>query len=309
MVRCRALWLLALICAEPLCAADERVYTEGQYSSDSDDQRQKILVAGYQRSFPSVHHESLTVALGHRELTAPIGRESFEFGRMKGGLDLWPGASLTAQLDQMFGRGWSPTLGSAAVHWKPADPWYFETSVERDLVDTVVAVRNRVVFDTAAVSADWSPVKELTLVAGVSRGTFSDDNNRSGRTLRLIYSPARLPWFNAQLRTKRSDSAGTGIGYFNPRRLEEYEFLLSAAGAPFGEHWNLSLQAGAGSQHVDRNAHSRIYTIDGRARGWFTQRYGLESRVACNNTGGLSAAPAEQGYRYCLGSLSLIVAW
>ena len=307
MVR-RAGAAILLLWAGAAGAADSRVFGEAQYSSDSDDQVQRIFASGYRRALPSVQ-ASWAAAVGRRELSAPAGRENFAFARLDGKIELGSGASLVTQARYLSGGAWSPTLGSAAVNWKPADRWYVEASVERDLVDTVVAIRNRVRFDTAAVSADWTLVPSLTLVAGASRSAFSDGNDRRARTLRLILSPAALPWFNAQLRARRADSDATGIGYFNPRRLEEYEFLVRVAGAPFGDRWNVSLRVGAGNQRVDRGSRSAIYSVDARARGWFTDDYGMEARAACTNTGGLSAAPADEGYRNCLASVSLIAAW
>jgi hypothetical protein len=289
-------------------AADMRAFTEAQYSSDSDDQVQRSFAVGFRQALPSVE-ASWAAAIGHRELSAPAGRENFEFARVDGKVDFWQGASLVTQVSQLHGGGWSPTLGTAAVHWKPDPRWYVEASGERDLVDTVVAIRNRVLIDTAALSVDWTPVPYLTIVAGASKSDFSDDNERRSRTLRIVYSPTQLPWLNAQVRLKRADSDAIGIGYFNPKRLEEYEFLLRVAGAPFGDRWNLSLQAGTGQQRIDGGSRSSIYSVDARARGWFTDHYGLEGRAACTNTGSLSASPADAGYRYCFVGATFLVAW
>jgi hypothetical protein len=307
MVR-RSLAAALLLATGTSWASDMRVFAEGLYSSDSDDQVQRIYATGLRQALPSVA-ASWAAAIGHRELSAPEGRENFEFVRLDGKIDLWKGASLVTQASQLNGGGWSPALGSAALHWKPAERWYVEASGERELVDTVAAIRQRVRVDTAALSADWTPVPSLTLVAGVARSDFSDGNDRRARTLRVVYSPPSLPWFNTQLRLKRADSDATGIGYFNPKRLEEYEFLVRVAGAPFGDRWNLSLLAGAGQQRVDGGARSAIYSIDARARGWFTDHYGMEARAACTNTGGFGASPADEGYRNCLVSATLIVAW
>ncbi len=301
----RAFAAIALLWAGALWAADSRVFTDAQYSSDSDDQVQRIFSAGFRQDLPSLKWET---ALGRRELSAPAGRESFDFARLGATVPLAKDAALVTRANWLHGGDWSPTLGSAAVHWKPAARWYVETSVERDLVDTVVAVRERVRFDTAALSVDWTPVPEVTLVAALSRSVFSDRNDRNARVVRVIYSPAPLPWINAQLRLKRADSEAVGIGYFNPRRLEEYEFLMRVAGAPFGDRWSLSLLAGAGRQRIDQGSRSTIYSIDARARGWFTDHYGMEARAACTNAGSLSGAAAD-GYRYCLASANLIAAW
>ena len=72
----RAFAAIALLWAGALWAADSRVFTDAQYSSDSDDQVQRIFSAGFRQDLPSLKWET---ALGRRELSAPAGRGIEDF--------------------------------------------------------------------------------------------------------------------------------------------------------------------------------------------------------------------------------------
>ncbi len=306
----RAFTLLMLSWCAPAMAENFRVFTDVKQSQDSDHQKQSNVAVGYQSSLPQLGTGAFwATRLGHRHLESPDGTTSFEYLQLDGQRPLADNAGVQADLALTHGSDWSPVLGSLSAHWLPTKDWRLEASGERDLVDTILAVRNRTSIDTGAMSVDWALTSTITAVVAASYSSFSDGNDRLTRSARLAWSPAEWQWFNLQMRAKRADSDAVGVGYFNPRRLEEYEAQARLAGSPFSDQWVLSLMAGVGQQRIDHNSPSRIYSLETKARGWFSAHYGLEGRAACSNTGSLSGTAAQSGYRFCQVGVQLITSW
>lgn len=302
--------LLMLLWCVPAAAETFRVFTEAEQSDDSDHQSQSKVALGYQATLPKLGSDAFwATRIGHRRLTSPTGGESFEYLGFEGQRPLTGNAGLRGSLDLNRGSNWSPVLGSLSANWLPAKAWRFEATAERDMVDTVLAVRDQTRFDTGSLSVDWNLTSTVTAVAAGGYSSFSDGNDRLKRSARLIWSPAQWQWFNVQLRAQRADSDAVGLGYFNPRRLEQYEAKLRFAGAPFGDQWLLSLLAGVGEQRIDSENPTGTYSLEARARGWINPHYGIESRAICTNAGNLSTADAQSGYRFCELGIELIARW
>ncbi|MBI2383937.1 MAG: hypothetical protein HYV18_07700 [Gammaproteobacteria bacterium] len=307
----RALAGILLAClAGPLAAEEYRWFAESAFAEDSDALRQRTLYAGFQRRLPLPGRPSFAaLRAGYREIESPQGRERFNALRLDLRAEPTSATSLSVRLSPLFGPGWSPALAATSLSWRPARRWYLEASTERELVDTVAAIRERNLVDTAALSADYRLFEPLTVVAAGFRQSLRDGNERTGRVGKLILSPPQADWFNLQLRTRRVDSDFRGTGYFSPRRLEEYDLLIGVAGAPLSDRWSLGLTAGGGRQRIDGDVSNAIFSAELKARGWFSDHYGLEARAGCANTGRLAAQPAEDGYRHCSANLNLIGSW
>ncbi len=310
MVIARCAFLLMLCWCATAAAETARVFTEIRLTDDSDDQSQSDVAAGYQSAqTPFGAGSYWATSVGHRRLWSADDSESLDYLRLDGRSPLSTNAGLSARLDLNHGEDWSPTLGALAVDWSPAKAWRLEASTERDLVDTVVAVRNRTRMDTQTFAVDLAIHPTVTAVAAVGYSAFNDGNDRLHRIARVIWSPSRWQWINLQLRGKRADSDASGAGYFNPRRLEEYEAQIRLAGSPFGERWVVSLMAGTGQQRINGDNPSSIYALESRVRGWFNDHYGLEGSAACSNVGSLSVAASQDDYRMCQLGIQFIASW
>lgn len=302
---------LAVLCLPATAGAyDYRVLGEAHASDDTDHQSQQWFYAGYQRALPQVAADSSGAAwLGWRHLESDDGSESFKALRLDFEAPTTERTRVKLRLNPLIGSDWSPVLGGVSAIWKPDATWYFEAFADRELVDTVRAVRDENHVDTYGLSGDYRFWGLLTLIVSAFGQSFDDGNERLGRVFRLDYASEAWAGFGAQLRAKRVDADAPGVGYFSPRRLEEAELRLRYVVPLADQRWQLALRASGGRQRIDGNGSENLYGAEIGLRGWFTDHYGLEAQAQCSNTGGLAGDAADDGYRYCAATLSFIGSW
>lgn len=305
----RFLALPALLAATAQAApAGDRLVLDNRYSEDSDGLRQQAYYAGAEKALPALGKDAATgVRAGYWQLEGQGDRVEFTGLRVDhrqalGALDIELG------VHQLFGDGWSPTLGRAELRYAAA-PVTLSAGVDRELVDTVVAARRETTLDAWHGVVDYAATPEWTLVGGALLQDFSDGNARRGGLFKLVYAPAALEGFNTQLRLRRLDGDRRGVGYFSPDRFEEGLVLLQYGHALPGGRFVLTGLAGAGEQRVDARDSNGVFQAELRLRGWFTDALGLEGRGGCSNTGELVTGPAGNGYRYCYALLTLMRPW
>lgn len=307
-MRAAVLLLIGLSGAAPAGAPD-RVRVDVHASGDSDDARQQAYAVNLLRPMPFGGAQAQWgIGAGYRHLDDPIGRESFT--RARGQLAFAPAAhtQVDARVEALDGDDWSPTIGGISLRQRLSSRWSGEVSAERELVDTVTAVRARNLVTTWAGSVDYEASTAWTIVAAANTQDLRDGNARNARLLRVVYAPPQTAW-NLQLRMRRIDSDFRGQGYFSPPRLEDALFTGNYHRPLSGDRYLLSLRAGAGAQRIDRGDDEALYLAEVRGRGWFNDHYGFEARATCSNSGGFNTGPAGDGYRYCEALLSLIAAW
>lgn len=313
MSRLPALWALcAALAAGSAAAESQRLYTEAFLSDDSDGQRERSEYLAWRRTLEAPLEAPLVsqygLRLGHRHFADDNGSEDFAAARAE--IQLQPSAPLQLQLhvDQLEGSHWSPTLGGLTAGYRPDERWYWELSAERDLVDNAASAQRQLAFNSYVLSGDYRIAPPLTVVLGALRQDVSDDNQRRGGLLRLVYDTP-LQGLSLQLRGRRVLSDFRGETYFSPRRLDEGLFSAQFSRPAFGEHWVWTALAGAGYQRVDHEDATAIYRLELRLRGWFSKHLGLESKAGCANVDGLTATSADSDYRYCSAQALLIWAW
>jgi hypothetical protein len=308
-MRTATLLLLCGWAGSVLAGAPDRVRLDLQLSEDSDRARQQAYAADLLGPLPFGGEQAQwAIGGGYRHLDDTIGRESFRRARAHASFAPTEQTRVQTRAELLDGDEWSPIIGSASLGQRFSSRWSGEVSAERELVDTVTAVRARNLVTTWAGSVDYAPTPAWTVVVGATVQDLRDANERHGRSLRLVYAPAQADW-NLQLRLRRIDSAFRGDGYFSPERLEDALFTGAYHLPVAGDRFLLTLRAGAGLQRIDRGGDEALYLAELRGRGWFTAHYGFEARAGCSNTGGFNAGPAGDGYRFCEGVLSLIAAW
>lgn len=292
----------------PVCAATvhERAVLETTFSSDSDGLHERTVDAGYIYPMPSLSPKAtLAGRAGYWLLNSPADHIEFGSLRLDHQSSFGP-VDITLQGRQLINSDWSPSLGSADFNFHATKKFSVDVFAESNIVDTVIAAQRHTRLNTGNLSADYELSSSVTVAGGILKQWFTDGNRRFGRSGRIIYSPAWLEGFNAQLRVRRLDSDFPGIGYFSPNRLEEALGLFQYGHALPGGHFVLTGIAGGGVQRINGATTSPLYKAEVRIRGWFTDHFGIEAKTGCTNTGGLQVSAATDNYRYCFGGLSLI---
>lgn len=75
--------------------------------------------------------------------------------------------------------GWSPVTGNASLRWMPVDLWRFSADLGREIVETPLAVDNRITVDSVSLGAETRLPPHWEVAAAVSYLRFSDDNSRT----------------------------------------------------------------------------------------------------------------------------------
>jgi len=317
--------LLLLGLASPLWA--DRAYLETGLTRDGDESGHERILAGYRHRGGEALRWELDLAGGTRgywedlpTLVAAPGpgggtvtrtvteRERFSVARaaLRGKTpEVW---SFDLRLEQLQGDDWDPLLGAATVSARPHRDWYFELFSERELVDTVRAIRQEVEVDTYGLSADYTLNPSLVLVGALLGQDFSDGNRRRGGIVRLIFYPEAPEWLHFQLKGRILDASRPSDTYFSPERLQEY-FLLAGIAAPFADDdWIFRLLAGPGVQIIEpfdaAREEKEAYLAELQLRGWFNDHLTLESHAGCS-----TAITSADTYAYCFANLHLGYAW
>lgn len=131
-------------------------------------------------------------------------------------------------------NGWSPVTGNASVRWMPVDLWRIAADYGREIVETPLAVDNRITVDVASLGVETRLPPYWEVAAAVSYLRFSDDNSRS----RINGSVGYVAHFKPKVvvgveGAAFEDSAPTSFatplppgtiaphGYWNPKRYAE----------------------------------------------------------------------------------------
>ena len=297
---------LLLLCLATASAADAaRVVVDNLYSDDSDNSQQWRYYLGVNQPLAE---GTAGIRVGQWKFDDAVGAEHFNALKLQydtGAARRWRSRFDITQLS----GNWSPILGEANVSYKTPGPWYVEASAQRDIIDTVTAIRSRYSANTYSASADYALTQDLTLVGALYTQSISDGNNRVGKIARVIYSFPQIEGLNVQGRIKLVDSDFRGTGYFSPRKLKEYMALTGYSRSVMGGRWSIGAQVGAGVQRADDAGNIGLFSGEVKIKGWFSEFVGMEAKASCSNTGGLSTNQNSTNYRYCLGSLSLISVW
>lgn len=216
------------------------VYGTLEYSTDSD--KLDIL--------------SSTVAAGTLIAPAVVAEGGYRFARIDGIDGSVNGNRLFATVRGAFGTpgeapaglfvpslsvgindydGWTPVTGNAALRWQPADLWRLSFDLGRELVETPLAIQNRITVDVAAVGVEYRLPPRWGFAAALSNLSFSDGNDRRRITGKVDYAlrfgnPRIVVGveggaFNdslpASFRSPPSAGTTTPKGYWNPKDYAE----------------------------------------------------------------------------------------
>ena len=146
---------------------------------------------------------------------------------------------------------WHPLSGVARLRWLPTDTLHIDGELGREIIETPVALGNRVHVDIAALGADWRWQPRSSLAATLAALRFDDGNLRTRINLRadhqLRANPKVVAGIEAMAFRSSDPSSGTrpGRGYWNPESYREARAYLA-----FGHEawpWDFTLKLGVGT--------------------------------------------------------------
>lgn len=160
---------------------------------------------------------------------------------------LWP----TLALRIMRFGDWQAVTGSARATWVPRDRWRLDADAGRELVETPLAIANRVHVDTWSLGVDHRPRPGLAWAASAAALRFDDGNLRRRMTARVEHRLRPAPRWTVGAEGQHFESSDPAVvggvgyrGYWNPRRYEEWR-LFAAFAAERGA-WDLYGRIGLG---------------------------------------------------------------
>jgi hypothetical protein len=131
-------------------------------------------------------------------------------------------------------NGWSPVTGNAALRWQPVDLWRIAADLGRELVETPLAISNRITVDVASVGLEYRQPPRWSAAAALSVLSFSDGNDRTRINGRVDYAVHFKPRvvvgvegaaFNDSLPASFAAVPPPGTttpkGYWNPKNYAE----------------------------------------------------------------------------------------
>ena len=97
---------------------------------------------------------------------------------------VWPSLTLAANRYPH----WSPVTGSARVRWVPRDGLRVDAEWSREVIETPLALSNRVTVDVAALGAEWRPDPRWSAAVSLAALRFDDGNQRHRINGRVDYA-------------------------------------------------------------------------------------------------------------------------
>ncbi len=285
----------------------DRVFVDVYGSHDSDEASLLEILGGYQREIKVMASSELSLAGGERRYHEPGASRDFSAARLQWTSPAGKDWQLRLRSYFLNGDRWSPTL-PGAFYTHQLNRWYLELSAERDVVDAISAIDNRITVDSYTASADYKISDRWTVVGAGIAQRFSDDNRKNGGVGRIIYTPERWPDFNLQLKGRILRADKDSPDYFSPETQKDIFFLVGYARPFADDNWVIKLLGGPGVQAIDP-FFSGSYSKDAflgevNLRGWMAQKFHLTTRLGCT-----TATATRDTYRYCYGSWELAYVW
>ncbi|MGE5162266.1 MAG: hypothetical protein ACM3O5_12220 [Betaproteobacteria bacterium] len=165
----------------------------------------------------------------------------------------WTTLSLQANKydDWSTNEDWQPVTGFARGRWLATDRLRIDGEFGREVVETPLAISNRVTVNVGSVGADWRWQPRSSVAATISSLDFSDDNLRTRVNLRadhrLSNRPRVVVGVEAMAFRSSDPTSDTQpyVGYWNPRDYQEVRAYAVV------EHearpWDLRMKVGVGA--------------------------------------------------------------
>jgi hypothetical protein len=252
------------------------------FISDSDHEKQYIYGLGTDIIFNRRNDDRVSVYAGQREFRNNTDEtifgekeETFNFISISGG-KRFDKLRLDGKLSYYDGEHWHPFLYSFSAAIDPVPLFHFEASAERDFVDSLQAVHDRLHIDSYSGSADLNFAAAWTLVGAYTRQEVSDGNDRDIEWLKLYYVPQSLGWLRLEAYGKHLTSEFRGVGYFSPSKLWEAMAIAQVSVPLAGDKFVLRIRGGLGDQWVENETGNIASLAELKIKGWFSDHWGFD---------------------------------
>lgn len=248
-------------------------YATLDHSEDRDGLRARAALLGF--GLPAARGATLELNLRQLQLRADGQErrgEQLELSyRVRLGSSAHPAGTawVSAALRQAHHGDWSPLSGTVRLRWLPRDLWRLDAEVGRELVETPLALNERVEVDVLSLSAEHRPDVRWTWAAAATGQHFDDGTTRLRLNLRAETALQMRPRWRVGveggvLQRQSSPSGGPADrGYWNPRRYAEaraysswvhevpgHEFQARVGWGRSREWGEAAGQASSGSPHL-----------------------------------------------------------
>lgn len=168
----------------------------------------------------------------------------------------WPQIILRTHRIDSASPAWRPFTSTVRLKWVPRDLWRVDAEHARELVETPLALANRVRAEVTSLGADWRRDERLAFAGSVARVRFDDGTTRERLAARSEWALSLRPrwtvgaeWSRMQ-RTAEGAPGSDARGYWSPRRYEEVRLVTGASWE--WRPWELQARVGlARSREID----------------------------------------------------------
>lgn len=260
---------LFLIFIPSICFGQKEIFTNSFISIDNENQVNVRSYQGYQTSLDSILKKDsvfikrktfVGIANGVRYYQTNIGEPTYFFNEAK----IYIKSNFYKKINLQF----SPSLivsknfttflydfNTTLNHKK----WYFEISSERDLVGAR-ALSVNLVSNYYGASIDYSPIKQLTIVAGYQYNTIDDGNKRPFYQSRIVWTLKNEKVF-FDFRTRDMRGGQWSEYYFSPEKISQKQVGFGINQSYLKDKGVLKLYIGSGLQTIDDQT-MYLLTID-----------------------------------------------
>ncbi len=306
MTYCRILVaIIAFIGILPVCLHADTIKLQNFISDDNNDVRQKKHILGYIKSVPG-SFDKLDIGIhgGLWSFDESNSDKNFSIIGISGDFNFGPMGMLSSEIMSYNNNAWSTETFNLSYRQPNLKPYYMEASLERSIVDSLLAINNKIMVDTYTLSADAPVANEFTLVGAAIYQSFTDNNTKHGGLIKLVYSPNRIEGLSTALVFKQIRSDWAGTGYFSPDKQQLNYLETSYATGIIQDKFFLKSTLALGKEIINNTTRNNFLKAELRLRGWFDDVNGLEGRLGCSNTGDAFANHGASDYRYCYATLN-----
>ena len=217
--------------------------------------------------------------------------------------DIDPATANGWQLDAgAFQQGGHAMLTLDGNYRKPlADRTALEVFVDREWVETQVALNNGVNFTFAGAGVEQGLGEHVTVIGLAGYQDFNDGNSRTHGRVRVIYQPDLDLGLTLQARYRVYTSSKDDVGgaYFNPDRYDET--MLAVTYRKRFMRWTGYAIAGAGRQHIaeDPWTPTRLYEVSVQSPP--VHAFSFRARAGYNQSANFNGP--DYRYHYVMGEL------
>jgi hypothetical protein len=210
-------------------------------------------------------------------------------------------AWIAASLGSQTYPGWQTGIYHSSVSYRPNDLYGFRASVEREVVQSQVALARHITSSLGDISGDTTLGTRSTLTAAAYRQNFSDGNARMGISGKIGAVIADAAGLSGYLRWRSfSDSVPGSAAYFDPQRYGTFDAWLTES-RRIGTDWRISMSGGVGRQYVNPGGSSTAASYEAAVNGYTRGCIGARATFGYSN----SALAANSGYQRHYASILL----